>query len=88
MAFSTPTNRPDQVLVMAIAELAHSAPVAWRDFLKAFDVFVMSTMADCIMAAPDVLPVQQGRARGVNEVHDMLRNAEKTADRMAVRRTT
>lgn len=82
------TGRPDQIMVRAIAELAHSAPVAWQEFLKAFEVFVRSTTADCIMAAPDVLPVQQGRARGVNEVHDLLRNAEKTADRMAVRRTT
>jgi hypothetical protein len=80
------SDRPDQELVKAIANVAHSTPAAWRDFLRAFEEFTSVAKDQCVMSGIDQLPAMQGRARGIAEVNDLLKNAEKTADRMTVRR--
>ena len=81
-------DRLDQALVKCIADLAHTTPIAWREFQKVFAEFTAEAKDDCVRAPPEHIQVQQGRARGIAEVNDLFRNAEKTADRMAVRRNT
>lgn len=81
------TDRLDQALVKAIADLAHSAPMPWREFLRLFGEYTGDAKDDCVGASPENLQVQQGRARGIAGVNDLFKNAEKTADRMTVRRT-
>lgn len=69
-------------LSLKAAELARSAPMQWREFMKAFSSYSDNMARLCVASTPDQLQRMQGMAQQTAELDGLLKGAVNTADRI------
>jgi len=79
-------QRADTELVLKLAELARHAPRAWSEALAEFRKYSDRVKDACIQSTPDMLQVNQGRAREAASLVQMFEQCVQNADTIAASR--
>ena len=74
--------KSDEALIYASADLSRISPENWRRFLEAL-AFRSENMRKLLVNSPtDTLQVQQGHAREISQLLDLLQNCVQLAEKL------
>ena len=76
-------DRQDIELAKKMAVLARSSPGAWSEFLEEFRKYADRVKDACVMSTPDLLQVNQGRARESAALHKTAAECVRVVDALA-----
>jgi hypothetical protein len=71
----------DKNFVLKSAALARAAPGEWSEFLAAFQDITDQTIKELVASSPEMVQVNQGRARMIASLIDTLATCKLQADK-------